>query len=387
MKNQIKDKVTQIMYGNGPTGNQLLRAVLRTISVFYTAGVRMRGAAYRFRIKSVRKLPCLVISVGNITVGGTGKSPMVIYLAKMLRGMGYELAVLSRGYKGAAEKSGGLVSDGQSLLMGAEAAGDEPFMLARTLLAYGVPVMVGQDRYRSGMRAVGHFRPHVVLLDDGFQHRRLHRDLDIVLLDGEQPLGNGHLFPRGTLREPPAALKRADLVVMTRCDRASSKGLQNSLDLLKKIAPTRPVFRTRHQPRLYASVSKAGPEDSFESGQSTAPPTPEHLLSQKRVYAFSGIARNSDFRHTLEALGADLTGFKSFPDHYQYTAADMKMLHSEALERNTDCFVTTQKDYCRFGSYLELPVDLIVIGVRIDFRDQVQSFRNAVVEHLPPLSH
>ena len=353
----------------------------------YEAGVRMRGAAYRCRLKSVRKLPCFVISVGNITVGGTGKSPMVLYLAKMLRGMGYDLAVLSRGYRGAAEKSGGLVSDGQGLLMAAEAAGDEPFMLARTLLADGVPVMVGQDRFRSGMQAVGHFRPHVVLMDDGFQHRRLHRDLDIVLMDGQRPLGNGYLFPRGTLREPPAALRRADLVVMTRCDRASSKGQQNSLDLLKNVAPTRPVFRTRHQPRLYASVSKAGPADRVQSGQSAGPPTPEQILSQKRVYAFSGIARNSDFRHTLESLGADLTGFKSFPDHYQYTAADFKLLHSAALDRNTDCFVTTEKDYCRFGSNLELPADLIVIGVRIDFGDQAESFRKTVAEHLPPLSH
>jgi len=387
MKNQIKDKVTQSMYGNGPTGSKLLRAALRAVSFLYAAGVRVRGAAYRFRINSVRKLPCFVISVGNITVGGTGKSPMVLYLAKMLREMGYELVVLSRGYMGAAEKKGGMVSDGQRLLMAPDATGDEPYMLAQALLSSGVPVMVGQDRFRSGMRAVGHFRPHVVLMDDGFQHRRLHRDLDIVLMDGERPLGNGYLFPRGTLREPPAALRRADLVVMTRCDRASSKGLQNSLDLLKKIAPTPPVFRTRHQPRLCASVSKAGPADRFESVQSTAPPTPEQILSQKRVYAFSGIARNSDFRHTLEALGADLTGFKSFPDHYRYTAADFKMLHGAALEKNTDCFVTTEKDYCRFGSYLELPADLIVIGVRIDFGDQAESFRKTVAEHLPSLSH
>ena len=254
MKKKIKDKVIEVMHGDRQTGNKGLQFVLRAISIFYAAGVALRAAVYRCRLRPIRKLPCFVISVGNITLGGTGKSPMVVYLAEMLRGMGYEVAVISRGYMGSAEKSGGMISDGRRLLMGPDAAGDEPYMMARALLDEGVPVLVGQDRIRSGMLAVGHFRPHVILMDDGFQHCRLYRDLDIVLLDSQRPLGNGFLFPRGSLREPVSALKRADMLMMTRSDRATSKS-QNSIDRLYTHGSRRKLFRSCHLPYLHAAVT------------------------------------------------------------------------------------------------------------------------------------
>jgi tetraacyldisaccharide 4'-kinase len=384
MENKLKEKISSIMVAEEPNGSAPLRALLRTISVFYGAGVRLRGAAFGCRLKSIRKLPCFVISIGNITVGGTGKTPMVIYIAKTLRGLGYQVAVLSRGYRGSAEKNGGMVSDGHRLLMEPEAAGDEPFMLASDLLADNIPVMVGRDRVRSGLLAVGHFRPHVILLDDGFQHRRLHRDLDIVLLDGRRPLGNGHLFPRGTLREPPPALKRAGLVILTRSDRASTD-LQEGLDRLRQLAPQRHVFRCRHQPYVSRSLSDAAGMPKPDPLQPETAADSAKRLGGKRVYGFSGIANNPDFRQTLTDLGAEVGGFKSFADHHPYSADDLRQLQNEARKCGCDSLATTQKDYCRFRGRLKLALDLIVIDVRIDFGDQRAAFSKALADRLPAL--
>ena len=373
------------MYGDQQTGNKGLRALLRGLSWLYEAGVRLRGAAYRFRLKPVRKLPCCVISVGNIAVGGTGKSPMVLYLAGMLRDMGYEAAVISRGYKGAAEQNGGMVSDGRRLLMASDEAGDEPYMLASALLAKGVPVMVGQDRVRSGMLAVGHFRPHVILMDDGFQHRRLHRDLDMVLLDGAQPLGNGFLLPRGTLREPPGALNRADIAILTRSDRASTN-LQKGIDQLQQPGSQWKLFRSHHEPYVYATVPKAFSAPGFKIDPTPVKSDAALALKEKRVFGFSGIARNQDFEETVKELGADLAGFKGFDDHHRYSVEDFQLLQREALECKCEGFVTTEKDFARFGAYLKLSLDLIVIGVQIDFGDQEEKFRKEIEKRLPPLS-
>lgn len=373
------------MYGDEQTGNKGLRAILRGISWLYEAGVRLRGAAYRCRLKPVRKLPCFVISVGNLTVGGTGKSLMVLYLSGMLRGMGYEAAVISRGYRGSAEQNGGMVSDGRRLLMASDEAGDEPYMLASALLAESVPVMVGQDRVRSGMLAVGHFRPHVILMDDGFQHRRLHRDLDMVLLDGGQPLGNGNLLPRGTLREPPGALKRADITILTRTDRASTN-LQIGVDQLHRPGSQSKLFRCRHKPYVYTTVPKDISAPEIEIDPSPLESDASLALSGKKVFGFSGIARNQDFEQTVKELGAELAGFKGFDDHHRYSVEDFQLLQREALACKCEGFVTTEKDFARFGGYLKLSLDLIVIGVKIDFGDQEEQFRKEIEDRLPPLS-
>jgi tetraacyldisaccharide 4'-kinase len=385
MNHNLKDKITSIMYGDDQTGSGFWRTVLRTVSIFYAAGVRLRGRMYRLRFKPVRKLPCFVISVGNLTVGGTGKSPMVVYLANMLRELGYEVAVLSRGYLGAAEKRGGMVSDGHCTLMGPDEAGDEPYMLARTLLSRGVPVLVGQDRIRSGLLAVGHFRPHVILMDDGFQHRRLHRDLDVVLLDGMRPLGNGYLFPRGTLREPAGALKRADLLVMTRSDRASSN-VRERVVRPQQLESNPNLFRSRHQPYVFATEANGSLHTSNGADVVDCEAANKAVCHGRRVFGFSGIARNQDFRQTLADLGFDVGGFKAFADHHRYTVEDFQQLQREATQHQCDTFVTTEKDYCRIAGHFNLTSGLIVIGVRIDFGKQADTFRKAIQDRLPPLN-
>jgi len=186
--------IQAVMTGEKVAG-PILHFLLMFLSMLYGFAVKLRTILYDKKIVKSRKLPCAVISIGNLTVGGTGKTPMTIYIAKLLKGLGYQPAVISRGYKGLAENKGGVVSDRQKVILSPEFAGDEPFMMAQNLKE--IPVLVGADRFQIGMTAVTQFSLDVIILDDAFQHRRLYRDLDIVLVDDKSLFGNGYLLPRG----------------------------------------------------------------------------------------------------------------------------------------------------------------------------------------------
>ena len=204
------------MTGNNDHECFFLGYFLSMASKIYGGGVKLRQKLYQKGLVKSKRLPCMVISVGNLSVGGTGKTPMTIYLANLIQDFGNKAVVISRGYKGRAEKAGGIVSDGKVLLMGPETAGDEPYMMAVKLK--NVPVIVGKNRFEAGMLAVRTFKPEVLVLDDAFQHLKLERDLDLVLLDCQRPFGNGHMLPRGIMREPVSALSRADALILTRSD-------------------------------------------------------------------------------------------------------------------------------------------------------------------------
>jgi len=292
-----------------------------------------------------------VVSIGNITSGGTGKTPMTLYVANRLRSLGYRIAILSRGYKGGAEKKGGIVSDGQTLLMTPRAAGDEPFMMARFL--EGVPVLVGRDRVASGRLAVSRFSPDILLLDDGFQHRRLHRDIDIVLLDSSRPFGNRFLLPRGSLREPPDALTRADAIVFTRW----IDGLPDPESLMPESVRSRPVFRSRHVPYIDRRVpSAAGPPQTIER------PNPSDLQGV-RIFAFSAIAGNKDFHRVLTDLGARMVGAAEFADHHAYSPGELEVICRKAVAADAAILVTTQKDFSKLPQDTAWPMPLVVLGV------------------------
>ncbi|MBI5810633.1 MAG: tetraacyldisaccharide 4'-kinase, partial [Deltaproteobacteria bacterium] len=169
---------------------------LYLLSILYGASVRMRASLFAIGLIKTKRLPCRVVSIGNLTVGGSGKTPMVMHMADILQKKGRRVVILCRGYKGSA-KGVNAVSDGRTVLLGYKEAGDEPYLLARRLK--GVPVVVGRDRYKSGLYAIEAFSPDVILLDDGFQHIRLARDVNILLVDSKEGFGNGHLLPRGLL--------------------------------------------------------------------------------------------------------------------------------------------------------------------------------------------
>ena len=246
-----------------------LNLLLTLLSKAYGAGVRLRRDGYALGFLKSRKLPCTVISIGNLTTGGTGKTPMAIYVAERVRRLGYRVAVISRGYKGASEKSGGIVSDGNTILMDPNTAGDEPFLLAASLK--GIPVLVGHDRYQSGMHAINRFQTEVVILDDAFQHLALFRDLNLLLLDSSIPFGNGHLLPRGTLREPASTLRFSDALIMTRSP-------QPFCSHLEPWAMNRPVFCAIHEP-YFSSRFSAGEKLAFQTHE---PFTEDELLIGKR---------------------------------------------------------------------------------------------------------
>ena len=225
----LRARVTDIMTRGGHYPFFSLATLLWGISVLYGGLTHLRRRLYtRGRLKSHR-LPCPVISVGNLTLGGTGKTPLVIHLAEKIQGMGYRPVILSRGYKGLAEKGGAVVSDGRNLLCDARQAGDEPYLMA--ILLPTVPVVVGRHRYRAGMDAIRRFQPDIILLDDGFQHLQLKRDLNLLLLDAQNPFGNRYLFPRGTLREPEVSLLGADAVVLTRSGPARGREHNNLIQM------------------------------------------------------------------------------------------------------------------------------------------------------------
>lgn len=306
---------------------------LTLLSFVYGGVVLLRRFLYARRILSVHSLPCKVISVGNITLGGTGKTPFASLLAQMVRSRGYRVVLLSRGYGGNFSRPCAVVSDGEKILLPPEQAGDEPYLLAQK--GKGVPVIIGPQRRISGNLAVRNFRAEVVILDDGFQHLALGRDLDLLLLDSRVPFGNGYLFPRGVLREPRSQIARADAVILTKAGRSASMEKLN-----KDLAGIRrqPIFRVRYQAE---AIRVAGEETVLAPG----------VLRGKKILAFAGLARPESFRETLGELGARVEEMETFPDHYAYQAGDLSRIKEKARQLGVDALVTTEKDIVRLQGF------------------------------------
>jgi tetraacyldisaccharide 4'-kinase len=302
-----------------------------------------------------------VVSIGNITVGGTGKTPMVYHVATLLKNLGLAVAVISRGYGGHAERLGGIVSDGSQIIMGLEASGDEPQLLAQKL--EGVPVLIGKDKHRAGRLAIESFGASVLVLDDGFQHLALKRDLNLLLLDSARPFGNGYLVPRGTLREPVDQIERATAFVFTRWRGTNPFTFEDTV--YKARFQGRPIFKCMHLPeRLYAA------------GQTT--PFDLAYLKGRRVLAFSGIARNEYFRETLVALEGSLAGFLEFGDHHRYSPRDLGGIWKRAKALKVDNLITTEKDYVNMLSEIPATPELLVLGIGISFGKERESFESYI---------
>jgi tetraacyldisaccharide 4'-kinase len=301
---------------------------LSVISWVYGIGVWIRTTLYQRGFFKTKQLPCRVLSVGNVTLGGTGKTPLVAALAKELQQRGVHVGILSRGYKGLKEKTGGVLSDGTRTYLTPAEAGDEPYMLA-TILS-GIPILVGKRRYDMGIHAYEKFGINVLILDDGFQHLKIKRDVDIVLIDTRRGFDNSRLFPRGPLREPLRCLRRASLLVLTKTE--PSQSLDELTDVLHSHAPAVPLYHSRYKPVSLLET---------DSGK-TFPP---QFVQGKRVLAFAGIADPGYFVHVLQGLGAHVVRTVYFPDHHQYTPEDVREI-SEYRD-TVDLFVTTQKDYVK----------------------------------------
>ena len=355
----LRSRVTEIMTRADTYPLCSLATLLWWISLLYGGLVRLRRRLYARGTLTSYRLPCPVISVGNLTIGGTGKTPMTIHLVEAILKLGYRPAILSRGYKGLGEKGGAVVSDGHCLFCSARQAGDEPYLMAALLPS--VPVVVGRNRYRIGLEAIQRFRPDLIVLDDAYQHLQLKRDLNLLLLDAQHPFGNNHLLPRGTLREPPAFLQSADAVVLTRSGQVPP---ENRESLIRWAAP-RPVFASDHQPVIRMVLKAGQPAGALQTG-------PEGGLDLKnsRVFAFAGLGRNDAFFNSLGRLGTGVQGTMGFADHHCYADSDLRQVIQLAPQTGATCLITTDKDFVRLPPGTRLPLDLIVMGVRMNFGKQ-----------------
>lgn len=306
---------------------RVIRSLLLCLAHAYSAALHAHMGLYAVGLLRRVKLPCPVVSVGNLTVGGTGKTSMVLMLARELHRRGLRPAVLAHGY-GAASSGAVVVSDGSAVFLPPHVAGDEAFLLASSLT--GVPVVVGRRRVESGALALG-FNPGVLILDDGFQHWRLARDLDVVLLDAAEPFGFGYLLPRGLLREPPGHLKRAGAVVITRCNLVSSDRLSAVEREVERWAPGVPIWRAWYEFVGIACLEDGSPVNLGE-------------LRGRKVAALSSIAAPGAFEEMLREMGASEVVPIRYPDHHLYTPADLAEIAGKVLSTDAEMLVTTEKD-------------------------------------------
>ncbi|MFH1351797.1 MAG: tetraacyldisaccharide 4'-kinase [Pseudomonadota bacterium] len=340
-----------------------LTPLLALLSFFYGLGVRFRLLAYK-RAKR-RSLPGFVVSIGNLTVGGTGKTPAACMLAEWARGEGYAVAILSRGYGGQYKTEVLEVSDGDHIHAGQADTGDEPYLMAKRLR--GVPVVLSKKRYQAGLRAHKRFGTNFYILDDGFQHRALKRDLDLLLIDASDPFGNGHLLPWGPLREPVGQLKRTDAFIITRTGYGAS--INDLKVFLKNTFPDKPLFTSDHIPE--GIVFPYG-------GKSYSP----EFLRGKRVIAFAGIARPESFRKTLINLGAEVCLFKAFDDHHKFYADEIQDLISKKKGLGADYLVTTEKDWVRMENLNTHFPDLAYLTVRFELQSEGEAFFRMIKNRL-----
>lgn len=324
---------------------------LRPISYAYGTAVSFRAALFSYGLAGTRRLPVPVLSVGNVSVGGSGKTPFVEMLARRLRDRGERVVIILRGYRGSSTKPI-VVSDGHRIRCEPPAAADEAYLLARHLP--GVAVLTGADRYRVGEVALEEVECSVIILDDGFQHLRLHRDLDIVLVDSMNPLGYGRLLPSGLLREPPEAIGRADLVVMSHAD--VGRDADRAERAIRQYAPAAPIVRATHQP-----VALVDGRNETTAGL-------DRLLGQ-RLLAVSGIANPSRFEAALVRLGAHVAAHRIFPDHHRYTPADLKNIYAAAEGVGASMVVTTEKDMVKLArlNVVEKNVPLYALSISLEF--------------------
>lgn len=343
----------------------MMRLALGALSGVYRAAVQTRLLIYRKRWRQQHHLGTLVVSIGNLTVGGTGKTPVVELLARTLRDEGRRVAILSRGYKSRrlkepqnwkckdgtkfpAEKMPKLVSTGRALMLDSKFAGDEPFMLARNL--DGVAVVVDKDRVKGGRFAVGQLGADTLVLDDGLQYLHLSHGIDIVLVDRTAPFGTGSILPRGTLREPPRNLCRASYILITKCDGTPNDALIEKLRRHNRVAP---IIECTHGPRYLEEVF-------------TGERKPLEFLQDKWTAVISGIAVPEGFERSVESFGARVEIRRRFGDHHRFSRKEIEKFMQRCIERDMELVVTTEKDAVRFPRPKEITVPVYFLRIEVE---------------------
>ena len=340
---------------DGPTAS-ILRLALGGLAHIYSGVLELYLLPYRLGLRRQFTLPCPVISVGNLTVGGTGKTPMTRSVTEILRSNGLKVCVLSRGYRGANEHGAAVVSTEQGVELGPADAGDEASLLAQ--LMPGVPVIAGKDRRRTGALAYDRFRPDVIVLDDGMQFYQLRRNLDIVLLDSRRPFDNQWTFPRGLLREPPSHLRRAGCVVITNSDKVDRRALDRLRQEVRGIAPGLPILTACLAPQALRALDQS---NRLTPG----------WLANKKVALLSAIGNPESFAAQVADLGAAIVYRADFPDHYSVSAGELSSLIEAACSAGAEAIITTEKDAVKLPPIMR-PVPFLVLEVSMAVDDPVQ---------------
>ncbi len=330
-------------------GDKVLFSILKVFSFMFLAGWWTKKTSYRSGLLRRKRLTCPVVSVGNLTTGGTGKTPVVISLAQHFAKEGRRVAVLSRGYRRVRNGSPLVwVSNGRKLLVDAKEGGDEPLLIAQSVPE--AAVLVAKDRYEAGVEALREFKPDLFILDDGYQRRfELHRDLDILIVDGINPFSTGWVLPAGLLREPLGALAEADVFVL------------NKVNLARSPEDIRTVLH-RHNPRAYVVESRYKPIvlKDFQSGKEVKPSS----LDRASVGAFSGVANPLSFIRTLAEFKVLIRHAYTLRDHYPYTEDKLRDILEDAKLRGLQYLVTTQKDEVKLPRGMELEIPILVLEIK-----------------------
>lgn len=335
------------------------------LASIYGLSCRLRIFLYEKGVFPRKRAGCYVVSVGNLTVGGTGKTPFTIYLAEKWKERGYTIGIVSRGYKGNYKGPVVLVSDGTAILEKVSSVGDEPTLMAERLK--GIPIVVSADRFKGCEWLIENFKVDVVLLDDGFQHLRLHRDLNLLLVDATHPFGNGCLLPRGALREPVSEVRRADLVIFTRAENGS-----DATEWISEIERFgRPCLRSTFRPTRLIQLN-------------TGSVRPLADLKGRPVLSFCGIGNPDSFLQLLTSLGADVKAQLTFKDHHSYDDADWAGIRKKAAELMVGCVVTTEKDAVKVKAFLPADFEVWVVRVEVAFWEGAEKWESLLFQQKEP---
>lgn len=357
--------------------DRVVRASLLVFSRLFRGIVQIRLSLYRERIFRQHIPGCLVISIGNVTVGGTGKTPVVEVFAKTLAAKGRRVAILSRGYRSKNppllqrikqrifdpehEPPPKVVSDGRKLLLDSELAGDEPYMLAKNLP--NVSVVVDKNRVKGSKYATRHLGCDTLVLDDGFQYLRLKPRLNILLVDSTNPFHNHHLLPRGFLREPVKNVRRADYIFLTKSNGGSH--LRHLKRFIRHQNPRAEIIECTHRPQYLENVY-------------TGEKQPLEFLKGKQISAISGIAVPESFENFLKKLGADLVYHERYVDHHRYREREITSFLKQSTDHHVELALTTEKDAVRFPKLTRVDVPVYFLRVQIDILSGQETFNDCI---------
>ena len=349
----LKEYYLSILYGQQRGFiAALIKSTLSTLTYPYSVVLNTRNIIYKSGVVKSTRLPVKVISIGNITTGGTGKTPLVEFMARYLLEKNKKVAVLSRGYGGK-----------NHLQKNNDNVNDECLILRENL--QNVPVLAGKDRVKNGEIAIRDFDVDCLLLDDGFQHLKLKRDLDIVVIDSLNPFGGENLIPRGSLREPLKNLGRADLFIISHCNQSNEQAIKSIYTKLNHINSDAPVCESIHRPVHLESIT-----DGSIQG-------PEWLMG-KRIYGLSAIGNPESFTYTLKGLGADLIKHRKFHDHHNYNREEIDDVVSEAKTLGADAIVVTQKDIVKIRKMNINESNLLSLKIEVQITKGIEFYEEAI---------